>query len=156
MEFLEKDLEEIIFEADRNDLIERGLNIRGKLFRQLKIGNYGIADLVEVSRFRKDGWHEGSQIEPRLFITVYELKKDKIGISAFLQALGYLKGIRQYLRVRKPNIEFILHIVLIGREMTKIHEEFIEGTCTSVHELMLESDNIRGEFSILVGVKKKD
>ena len=50
MKFLEKDLEQIIFESGRDSLRERGLSISGKLLRQLRIGNYGIADLVEFVR----------------------------------------------------------------------------------------------------------
>ena len=46
--------------------------------------------------------------------------------------------------------------ILIGREMTKVHEEIIEGTCKSVLEELAERGVPRGEFSILVGGKKKD
>ncbi len=45
--------------------------------------------------------------------------------------------------------------VLVGREMTKIHEEFIEG---SAHEVLLNLEarkNIAGEFSLLVYPAKK-
>ena len=45
MTFLEKDLEQIIFETPKEKLQEKGLVIKGKLLRQIKIGNYGIADL---------------------------------------------------------------------------------------------------------------
>ncbi len=44
MKFLEKDLEQIIFESGMDSLNERGLYIRGKRLRQVRIGNYGIAD----------------------------------------------------------------------------------------------------------------
>jgi hypothetical protein len=50
MKFLEKDLEQIIWDADKEILSERGLNLDGKLKRQLKIGNYGIADLIHFKR----------------------------------------------------------------------------------------------------------
>ena len=50
MKFLEKDLEDIIFEAPREELAKRGLHIEGKMYRQLRIGNYGIADLVTIQR----------------------------------------------------------------------------------------------------------
>jgi hypothetical protein len=111
MEFLEKDLEDIIWEADMPELEERGLSIEGKLKRQLRIGNYGIADLVSFER--KNEFPN----TPYFSITVYELKKDKIGISAFLQAIQYCKGIKTYLEKRKPNISFDLNIVLIGRSI---------------------------------------
>ena len=38
MEFLEKDLEQIIWEASDNDLEDAGLDFYGKRFRQLRIG----------------------------------------------------------------------------------------------------------------------
>lgn len=106
MKFLERDLEEIIYTSDRKALSERGLTVRGKLFRQLRIGNYGVADLVSVER------------DPCcLFITVYELKKEKIGISAFLQALGYVKGIESYIKRRKPKLLIEFNIVLVGSNL---------------------------------------
>lgn len=110
MKFLEKDLEEIIFKAKKQDLKQKGLNVKGKVYRQLRIGNYGVADLVTFERefCREWGAHN-------LVITVYELKKDKIGISTFLQALGYLKGIKRYLSDRYPSYHLCYKIVLIGK-----------------------------------------
>lgn len=122
MEFLEKDLETIIWEASDNDLEDAGLDFYGKRFRQLRIGNYGIADLVTVKResiyseseYIKNGKHK--IIDSYLVITVYELKKDKIGVGAFLQAIGYVKGIQSYLN--KRNFEnFILRIKLVGSDI---------------------------------------
>ena len=55
MEFSEKDLEDIIFDASqdfetRGDLIDRGLDLPlyGKMYRQVNFGAYGIADLINV------------------------------------------------------------------------------------------------------------
>jgi len=107
MDFLEKDLEEIIYNANKEELHKRGLFINGKLFRQLRIGNYGIADLVEVER-----------LSGQLYITVYELKKDKIGISAFLQGLNYVRGIKSYIeKERGKSISVYFQIVLIGKKI---------------------------------------
>ena len=57
MKFLEKDLEEIIWDAYKNDKLSlinnRGLFINGLIKRQLRIGNYGIADLVQEEEFLK-------------------------------------------------------------------------------------------------------
>jgi len=50
MKFLEKDLEEIIFNADMKDLPEKGLHFTGVIKRQLRIGNYGVADLVTFTK----------------------------------------------------------------------------------------------------------
>lgn len=134
MTFLEKDLEEIIYESFNKDsgkeLKARGLPIYGKIKRQLKIGNYGIADLVTFEKdydyiqeplYQVDDVNNKTAgvfhtyVEPKPIITIYELKKDKIGISAFLQAIRYAKGIKRYLN--KYDTYFEIRIVLIGKEI---------------------------------------
>ena len=45
--------------------------------------------------------------------------------------------------------------IIVGREMTKIHEEYLEGSCKSVYETLLDRDNIKGEICLLVAGKKK-
>lgn len=111
MDFLEKDLEEIIFSADSGVLESKGLFLNGKRFRQLRIGNYGIADLVTVQKVMVSPKRSG------LRITIYELKKDKIGISAFLQAVGYMRGIKSFLENRKFEFPYYFNISLIGRNV---------------------------------------
>jgi hypothetical protein len=117
MDFLEKDLEQIIYESDKELLDERGLNVNGKFYRQMKIGNYGIADLILVKRYCEPTYME--TFIPYLEITVFELKKESIGISAFLQALGYLKGIMRYMEKRKlfKTIDIRYKICLIGKSI---------------------------------------
>ena len=116
MNFLEKDLEQIVYDADKELLAKKGLTINGKLIRQLRIGRYGIADLVEYKRpyYCKclEGFVKGE-------IVVYELKQNKIGISSFLQALGYLKGIKVYLKSKNIEENYNYSIVLIGKELAK-------------------------------------
>ena len=133
MEFLEKDLENIIWESDNEKLLDRGLCcVYGcKLYRQLKIGNYGVADLISVGRSNIYE-HE----EPHLIITVFELKKDKVGISAFLQAIRYCKGIKQYLEKRKF-YNFKLNISLIGKDIDMSGDfiyitDLIKNTCSNI------------------------
>lgn len=46
-------------------------------------------------------------------------------------------------------------ILLIGREMTKIYEEFIEGTALEILEILESKQKVKGEFSLLVYEKKK-
>ncbi len=46
------------------------------------------------------------------------------------------------------------HIV-VGREMTKEFEEFLEGTASDVRKRLEEKDAVKGEFSVLVAGKKK-
>lgn len=123
MEFLEKDLEEIIWESDNDLLIEKGLYIQGKKYRQLRIGNYGISDIITVQR-TYDWCVSNRKPIPYLEITVFELKKDKVGIGAFLQSLKYCKGIQTYLKQKKPKIEFKLNIVLASKNVD-LSGEFI-------------------------------
>lgn len=113
MNFLEKDLEEIIFEQLQtqkgiDDLVSKGLYFISstKSYRQLRIGNYGIADIVNVTR-----------VGSRLVIDIVELKKDKISMSSFLQAVRYTKGIMRFFESREKHISIDISITLIGREI---------------------------------------
>jgi hypothetical protein len=108
MDFLEKNLEDIIFEADNEKLKERGLFIPGKKKRQVRIGNYGIADIVS--------W---TSTPNRLEITVFELKQKTIDATALMQAFRYKVGIERYISSRKPKLWFEVNIVLIGKEIGK-------------------------------------
>ena len=117
MEFFEKDLEEIIFTADKNKLANRGLDLtEGKLFRQKRIGKYGVADLIHAY-FDYEEINDNFYVKSVLHINVIELKKDKIGISAFLQALGYLKGIQRYFEEKKVDYMVEYNITLIGKSI---------------------------------------
>jgi len=128
MRFLEKDLEEIIYTTDRKFLKARGLNIKGKLLRQLRIGNYGIADLVSVNRPEyivpngEDGWHAGY-----VDVTIYELKQEKITKDTFLQAIKYAKGLDSWFEKKhRLSDEFSLNInfVLIGSSIC-LNDSFV-------------------------------
>jgi 16S rRNA (cytidine1402-2'-O)-methyltransferase len=45
--------------------------------------------------------------------------------------------------------------VVVGRELTKLHEEIAEGTAKEVMEVFASRQKIQGEFSVLVaGIKK--
>ena len=119
MEFLEKDLEEIIYNADKDLLAKKGLYINGILKRQLRIGNYGVADLVTFKREYDERYYSTRRFIPVLRVTVYELKKENINISAFLQALCYVKGIDRFFEKRNFNFPVIFNIVLIGKQIDK-------------------------------------
>ncbi len=114
MKFLEKDLEQIIYDADKELLAEKGLYVNGTIKRQLRIGNYGICDLMTHEKPYYSNYHKGIR---KGTITIYELKQDKIGISTFLQALGYLKGVKDFLEKRQLNYNYNYKIVLIGKEL---------------------------------------
>lgn len=106
MYFLEKDLEQIIFETDNDLLYQRGLNVVGSKVRQLNIGRYGTADLVAFKRYQS-----------MIIITVYELKLKDINVSAFLQAVGYVRGIQKYIDTKYPNWCVDYRIALVGKNL---------------------------------------
>jgi hypothetical protein len=114
MTFLEKDLEDIIFQATREQLKERNLFVRGKRFRQFKIGNYGIADLVTIER---PYYHTGIENHCKGTITIYELKKDSIGINTFNQLIRYANGIKLYLEERDLLNYYNISLVAIGKDI---------------------------------------
>lgn len=109
MNFLEKNLEDIIYEADNNALNDRGLNIYGKKIRQTKIGNYGVSDLITYKRIKNQF---GGLF---LSIQLFELKKDAINMNTFNQACRYARGIQRFLTGK--NIEFNIDVVLVGNQI---------------------------------------
>lgn len=116
MTFLEKDLEDIIFETPYEQLSDAGLYAPGVIRRQVKIGNYGICDLVSLDRsldFEQEG------CPPYITVTIFELKQQKIGASTLLQAIKYCKGIERYFNARKLFIDIDVRykIVLIGKSV---------------------------------------
>lgn len=125
MKFLEKDLEEIVFNSENKNLLKRGLEIYGNKLRQKKVGNYGITDIISyykeydyfddyVFNPEKKAFDCNLRIIPSLVIDVFELKQEKIGVSAFLQCCNYVKGIKDYLEKRDFN-NYRINIILIGK-----------------------------------------
>lgn len=121
MDFLEKNLEDIIMENDNSNLEVRGLHISGKKFRQLNIRGYGVADIVTYQRIQRSPECNGQKDlyeNEKPSIVVYELKKNKVSVSAFIQAVGYLKGIQRYLEYRNRCLsDYHFGITLIGSQI---------------------------------------
>lgn len=129
MDFLECDLEEIIMNTDSVTLSKKGLSIDGKRKQQLNIGNYGRADIVTFSKEYESDYADSVLDKNmnewvllhyigRITITIYELKKDKISMSSFLQAVRYAKGINDYLIKRNVGFTWDFNIVLIGKDIS--------------------------------------
>ena len=114
MEFLEKNLEDIIFKTNSLDLKKRGFIIQGKRFRQLRIGNYGIADMVTIEHNLSNEFESRSVI-----ITVFEFKKNKLDLNSIAQATRYIRGIEIYLqKVDKFQDVFVdFKVVLVGKTL---------------------------------------
>jgi len=46
--------------------------------------------------------------------------------------------------------------VALGRELTKLHEEFLRGTVAEVRAMLAEKDRIRGEMTLVVEGRRKE
>jgi 16S rRNA (cytidine1402-2'-O)-methyltransferase len=46
--------------------------------------------------------------------------------------------------------------MVLARELTKVHEEFLRGTANEVRRLLLERGSIKGEITIVVGPSEKN
>lgn len=124
MNFLEKDLEDIIYEnleSNPLSLQERGLDTINEtgvrwIKRQLHIGNYGITDIVTFTS-GKNPINGNIQY----FINVFELKKDIIDSKTFLQAAKYSSGIEDYLdeyrNLSDSDFPIYFNIILIGSKI---------------------------------------
>lgn len=110
----EKQLEDFIFYTDKTTLSDLGLDVDSKIKRQVKIGKYGIADMISVKKDRTAKYNI-----PFLHFTIYELKKDKIDIHTFLQSIRYAMGLKHFLSKVKniPYDEYKITLKLIGRQV---------------------------------------
>jgi hypothetical protein len=73
----------------------------------VKIGNYGIADLVTLSRFTQHS----------VFIEVIELKRGEVNIDTYIQANRYLSGIKRYIERFHPKLRVVYSTTIIGRSI---------------------------------------
>lgn len=105
MQFLEKDLEEILSTASQSAIVNRGLDCfdHEQLFRQFSLGDYGRMDLLGISHYKN-----------RVDVTIYELKQNDVNTAALHQALGYMKAL-QKMEPFFGNLTVFYTIVLIGR-----------------------------------------
>ena len=90
------------------------------------------------------------------FLTKKENELEKIlkSLSAFNNSIIFFvtaKSINFYIQRFKKY--FFDRRILIAREITKIHEEFIRGNVVSINKL---PDNIKGELTIIVSEKKEE
>lgn len=133
MQFLEKNLEDILFETDNDILSDRNLSLDKYKKRQVKIGNYGIADMVCWERRTTDFFPCEDNLNNKIrcpecktkicektdyiHIQIIELKQNEININSFLQAIKYCAGILSYLEKRKFEYPINIQIVLIGSKV---------------------------------------
>lgn len=116
MNILEKDIEELVYEAALKNpdmLYDRGLFIDALLYnpaiiRQYNLGNYGIMDLALIRLDPSDKEFD---------INIIELKKDAIDYKTLDQSLKYKKGIQTYMAKFHPGCKYNIYITLIGRSI---------------------------------------
>jgi hypothetical protein len=128
MKFLEKDLEEIIFSADNSELLNRGLYLYKNKIRQLKLGNYGICDILAWQK-HNDYFHGNI-----LKIQIIELKQNEVNFHTLSQSLKYARAIQRYLQFRKSKIVYQIDIVLIGKIVNDIDSTFYLPTLFNSNE----------------------
>lgn len=151
MKFLERDLEEIIFNTPNSTLQSIGLDINGTKKRQLRIGNYGISDIVtlhkEYDLKLKYSETTGKLTEvanPIINLTVYELKKENISLSAFAQSVKYLKGIKTYLEDYRGFYDVKFRSVVIGKNIPEDSSIIYAGDIFENIDIYQYSLNING------------
>jgi len=127
MKFLEKDLEDIIYETDNAKLRERGLPIYGLKLRQVRLGGYGVADLITIQLRANNQTHPEDNITyyfgHTLIITIYELKQESIGFNALGQCFRYSKAIEGIINGLDLNLysieDFELYRVIVGSKIDR-------------------------------------
>lgn len=141
MKVTEKYLEDLIFNADINTLTEQGLYMPYIKKRQLRIGNYGIADIVGI---QKGITNNEIKIKPRVYI--YELKCGIIDYKTILQLSRYALGIKKYLRSR--NLDYNISIIMIGSKVNL-------NQISSIYELFNSLDVFFEAYTYELDVKSK-
>lgn len=115
-EITEKELEDVIFYQQFQDVFESGLGcyMHAKVVRQLSLGSFGIPDLLGFDFYEDEG---GKLSE--VVIRVYELKKGHVSFEALSQGLKYQYALRQ-LFINNPyykDIEISTYLTLIGHSI---------------------------------------
>ena len=125
LEISEAQLEQILWDCDAKTLSAIGLDLPYyKKFRQLRIGGYGVCDMLYYSR-------HSNLPHPAHTITIVELKKGQINTGTFLQSVRYARGVQRFFFKKfkkwgKDGIEYgdlKVNIVLIGKEID-LHSDF--------------------------------
>lgn len=73
---------------------------------------------------------------------IRELSTTVVIYEAPHRVLKTLDDLRKVLRDRP---------IVVARELTKLHEEFLRGSAAGIHEILAGRDRIRGEFTIVIG-----
>jgi hypothetical protein len=123
MKFLEKNLEDIIYQHPA-ECYHRGLNILApgqsvQLLRQVPLGPYGTADLVSVIVNLSPVYAPWEESYKRcITVRVIECKLGEINAAAYLQAKRYITALKLMLEeYNDRHTEYVFETVLIGRNV---------------------------------------
>lgn len=112
MQFLEKDLEDIIF-THHDKMQARGLSVctHDLMYRQIQLGSYGICDCLGVNIYSD---HRYRAID----MFVYELKKEKIDFNTLGQAMRYKVALESIIGRHNINrTEINIYLILVGKSI---------------------------------------
>lgn len=130
MKFLEKDLEDIIYN-NAKACYDRGLKMgtpgrTGILMRQVKLGDYGVADMIAIEVNLQPvyaPWEESFHRE--VILTIIECKLNEVNVSTYLQAKRYKAALTQILQFYSlDNTDITINTVLIGQTVD-VNSDFI-------------------------------
>src|ERR1700693_2634514 len=103
---------------------------------------------LAASGLPTDAFHFGGflPVKPGQRVKALEAVKDSLATVIFYEAphriLESLEAIEQVLGPRP---------VVVARELTKIHEEFLRGTAAEIHAQLAARSVVKGETTILIG-----
>jgi hypothetical protein len=123
MDFYESDLEDIIHGCLKTrdgvySLAEKGLDVDLPIatHRQLKIGAYGVSDIVTISKNNEEDFT--GNLYPYVDVTIYELKRGVLNLDSLIQLFGYIKGVNHYCKERGfDSSKYNIKGVLVGRTL---------------------------------------
>lgn len=156
MDFLEKDLEDIIYE--NQEVIKKyGLHCfnHSQVLRQVYLGAYGVADLIgiDVSMHR---YPDDTKSYKTLHITIYELKSKKITPNTFSQVARYQRGVLSY-REKFVNINSVkCNTVIIGNSFSKDACYLLNTSKTDVYlyEYTIDGIHFRRQINPYVKIEE--
>jgi hypothetical protein len=123
----ERELENFLMEPGNLQHIEIPEGGEERKYRQLNLGDYGIADIVVIT----------PEVRPLdgidYLIHVIELKKDEIGPSTITQASRYVAGIKHYLgQIMGHKLRIEYQISIVGRSLQDGDWWFLNGFLNNI------------------------
>jgi len=102
-----------------------------------------IASGLPLDRFSFEGaLPRGRGARQSLFASLESREETCVLYESPHRILDSLQLLAEVLPARK---------LVLARELTKVHEEFLRGTASELHSRLAEGDRVRGEFVLIVG-----